>query len=82
MEFTKQTAHIKDDQINLEPIKEIFSIKIDRLMQIEEVQDKYYKIFEKSAQCKTAKKNWNDMEINVLIWIVVKMCAWKRIDCR
>lgn len=82
LEFIKQTQFINDDQINLAPIKEIYNIKIDKLMTIEEAQEKYYKIFEKSSQYKSVKKNWNDTEVSILIWIVIKMCVWKKIDYR
>lgn len=31
---------------------------------------------------KNMKKNWNDIETNLLIWIIVIACSWKKLDCR
>jgi len=36
----------------------------------------------RQGYAKQQKKNWNDSETNLLVWIILKSCVLKRVDFR
>lgn len=68
--------------MNMEALKEFYSIKLDKLPTVESVRSNYYKLASRQPYGKNMKKNWNDIETNLLVWIILVACSWKKLDCR
>ncbi|EAR93514.2 Myb-like DNA-binding domain protein (macronuclear) [Tetrahymena thermophila SB210] len=80
--FLQLTQNISDADLNLDFVKDLYTIKMDNLPTSKEMHDSYQKIVSKQGYSKQQKKNWNDQETNLLVWIILKSCVFKRIDFR
>ncbi|KAL4506069.1 hypothetical protein ABPG72_013830 [Tetrahymena utriculariae] len=80
--FLQLTQNISDADLNLDFVKDLYTIKMDTLPSSKEMHDSYQKIVSKQGYSKQQKKNWNDQETNLLVWIILKSCVFKRIDFR
>ncbi|KRX10455.1 Homeodomain protein [Pseudocohnilembus persalinus] len=81
-QFVKKTEQIKPEELNLEQLKEFYQIKATKLQPVDQIKQNYYKIIQRQTYVKNQKKNWNDIETNILVWIIVVACSWQKLDAR